>query len=338
MPAKRLNMRSIKRLFELRFQLKLTQREVARALNCGKTTVADYESRARRRGLVDYNQIALMSEDELLSLLGLISSHPCSTSPSCPEKPLPDWNIIHNELKTHKHVTLFLLWSEYRESFPEGYSYSRFCKHYRCWQQKLSVVLRQDHHAGEKAFVDYAGQTVKIIDSQTGEFREAEVFVGVLGASSYTYCEATWSQQLPDWIMSHRRMFEFFGGVPQIVIPDNLKSGVTKSDRYEATINSTYQEFAIHYGTCVIPARSSRPKDKAKAESGVLVVSRWILAALRHKTFHSLEELNSCIRSLLPKINGRKMRYVERSRRELFDSIDAPALGSLRSEPYHLSL
>ena len=333
MAAKRLEMRDIKRLFELRFKARLSQRQVARALGCGKTTVVDYELRAKRRGLCNYDQISSLNESELLSRLGLgvLTSHKGS---SLKDKPLPEWHTVNQELKSKKHVTLALLWSEYRETYPTGYSYSQFCEHYRRWQHKLSVTLRQDHLGGEKVFVDYAGSTVDIVDPITGEFRQAQIFVGVLGASSYTYCEATWTQQLPDWIMSHRRMFEFFGGVPQVTVPDNLKSGVTKSNRYEAKINRTYQDLAFHYGTCIIPARSGKAKDKAKAEAGVLVVSRWIIAALRHHTFYSLEELNSYISKLLLKINDRLLRYVNKSRRELFETLDLPALGQLCSEPY----
>ena len=333
MASERLAMRTIKELFRLRFQAKLSHRAVSRCLGCGRTTVQDYERRALLAGLDNFDKISSLTEADLLTKLNLKSHLNFFNASLRKEQSLPDWNYIKSEL-SKKHVTLSLLWEEYRVEHPEGYGYSQFCEHYRRWRQKLSVVLRQDHHAGEKVFVDYAGRTVEIIDPRTGESREAQIFVGVLGASSYTYCEATWSQQLPDWIMSHRRMFEFFEGVPQIIIPDNLKSGVTKSHRYEATINATYQELATHYGTCVIPARGSKPRDKAKAEAGVLVVSRWILAALRHKTFHSLEELNTCISNLLPKINNRKMRYVERSRRKLFETIDAPALGVLPIEPY----
>jgi transposase len=197
--------------------------------------------------------------------------------------------------------------------------------------------MKQEHKAGEKVFIDYAGRTLEIVNPETGEVRDAQVFVGVLGASNYTYVEATWSQSLSDWLMSHRRMFEFFDGVPQILVPDNLKSGVTKPNRYEATINRSYQDLSEHYGTCVIPARVRKPKDKAKAEGGVLLASRWIMAALRNKTFYSLEELNEAIAILLEKLNNKKMRYYKKSRKELFESIDKPALGQLRSTPYIFS-
>jgi len=326
-------MKTIKRLLELRFQAKLSQIQVARSLGCGKTTVVDYEKRAIKYGLSDYATIQNFSEEELLIRLGLNSDSVFSSTPLRKDKFLPEWSSLHQELGK-KHVTLALLWSEYREEHSAGYSYSQFCEHYRRWQQKLSVVLRQEHKAGEKVFVDYAGTTIGIVDLKTGEIKASQIFVGVLGASSYTFVEATWTQTLPDWLISHRRMLEFFFGVPQILVPDNLKSGITKPDRYEADVNRSYQEFAEHYGTCVIPARSRKPRDKAKAEAGVLVASRWIIAALRSKIFHSLEDLNEAIVPLLERINNKKMRYVNKSRKELFEDIDRPALGTLRQTPY----
>ena len=329
-------MKTIKRLFELRYQAKLSQRQVAKALGCGRTTIQRYERIASKKGLTDFSLINSLSEQELLCRLGLGGDFRFLSTPLRKDKLLPDWSEIYREL-SKKHVTLALLWSEYKEDNPEGYQYSQFCEHYKRWRQKLSVSLRQEHKAGEKAFVDYAGSTIDIIDSETGEVRAAQIFVGVLGVSSYTYVETTWSQSLPDWLMSHRRMFEFFSGVPQILVPDNLLSGITKPDRYEATVNRSYQDLSEHYETCVIPARVRKPKDKAKAEAGVLLASRWILAALRNKTFCSLEELNEAIQVLLEKLNNKKMRHFKKSRRELFEAIDQPALGSLRSKPYIFS-
>lgn len=197
--------------------------------------------------------------------------------------------------------------------------------------------MRQEHRAGEKLFVDYAGATIPIVERGTGRVGQAQVFVGVLGASSYTYVEATWSQQLPDWLTSHKRAIEFFGGVPQIIVPDNLRSGITKPDRYESEINRSYQELAEHYGTCVIPARVRKPKDKAKAEAGVLLASRWIIAALRNKTFYSLEDLNDAIAVILEKLNNKQMRHFKKSRQELFESLDKPALGRLPEVPFQYS-
>ncbi len=194
--------------------------------------------------------------------------------------------------------------------------------------------MRQDHRAGEKLFVDYAGQTVPIIDCATGEIREAQIFVAVLGASNYTYAEATWSQSLPDWIGSHRRTFSFLGGVPELVVPDNLRSGVSKAHRYEPDTNPTYQDMALHYGVVVLPARVRKPRDKAKVEGGVLVVERWILAALRHRQFFSLLELNAAISELLVRLNARPFRKLPGCRREHFEQLDRPALQPLPAEPY----
>ncbi|NAT51357.1 IS21 family transposase, partial [Pseudomonas syringae] len=186
-------------------------------------------------------------------------------------------------------------WQEYRLAHPQGFQYSWFCEHYRLWAAKVDVVMRQEHRAGEKLFVDYAGQTAPIIDRQTGEIRQAQIFGAVLGASSYTFAEATWSQKLPDWLGSHVRCFVFFGGTTQILVPDNLRSGVTKAHRYEPDINPSYRDLAEHYGIAVLPARSRKPKDKAKVEVGVQVVERWILAVLRNRQFFSLGELNTAI-------------------------------------------
>lgn len=229
---------------------------------------------------------------------------------------------------------MFLLWQEYREHHPQGYQYSWFCERYRHWLGKQDLVMRQDHRAGEKLFVDYAGQTVGVINPYTGEIREAQIFVGVLGASNYTYAEATWTQGLPDWIGSHQRTFSFLGGVPEIVVPDNLRAGVSKAHRYEPDINPTYQEFAAHYGVAVIPARVRRPKDKSKAEGGVLLVERWILAVLRNREFFSLAELNQAIRGLLEQLNTRPFKKLPGCRHDLFTSLDQPALRSLPVTPY----
>ena len=246
---------------------------------------------------------------------------------------LPAWPVIHHELK-RKGVTLFLLWQEYREQCPLGYQYSWFCDRYRQWLGKLDLVMRQDHRAGEKLFVDYAGQTVPIVDPHTGEIHDAQIFVAVLGASNYTYSEATWTQGLADWIGSHQRAFAFLGGVPEIVVPDNLKSGISKAHRYEPDINPTYQELASHYGVAVIPARVRRPKDKAKVEIGVQVVERWILARLRNRTLFSLAELNRAIRELLKGLNTRPFKKLPGCRQDLFEQLDQPALRSLPITPY----
>jgi transposase len=231
-------------------------------------------------------------------------------------------------------VTLSLLWEEYRAAHPDGYSLSHFCDLYRNWEGRLAPTMRQTHVAGEKMFVDYAGSTIDIVDGTTGEVHEAQIFVAVLGASSYTYAEATWTQKLPNWIASHSRAFAFFGGVPAQVISDNLKSGVTKACFYDPQVNRTYAEMAAHYGTAVIPARPRKPRDKAKVEVGVQVVERWILAKLRNRRFFSLAEANATIRQLLDQLNARVTRHLGASRRQLFEQLDRPALLDLPVEPY----
>jgi len=231
-------------------------------------------------------------------------------------------------------VTLQLLWLEYKQDHPGGLQYSQFCERFRQWKGRVDRVLRQEHRAGEKVFVDFAGQTLEVVCRETGEVREAQIFVGVLGASSYTYAEALQSQELPEWIAAHVRMYEFFGGVPRLTVPDNLKAGVRQACFYEPDINPTYQELAAHYGTTVLPTRVAKPRDKAKVEVGVQVVERWILARLRNHTFFSFAELNQQIRRLLDVLNDRPFQKIEGSRRTLFESLDRPALQALPETPY----
>jgi len=327
MPAKRLSMRKIKEVLRLKWAKDLSNRQIARICGIGRPTVAEYLRRAEAAGLT-WPLPAGLDEAALERRL-----FPPPPALPAQVRGLPDWAVVHRALK-RKGVTLFLLWQEYRQAHPEGYQYSWFCEHYRAWQGKLDVVMRQDHRAGEKLFVDYAGQTVPVVDRATGESREAQIFVAVLGASNYTFAEATWTQGLPDWIASHQRCFEFLGGVPELVVPDNLRAGVNRAHRYEPDINPTYQDMAEHYGVAVLPARVRRPRDKAKVEAGVLVVERWILARLRHRTFFSLAELNAALRGLLEKLNNRPFRKLPGSRREHFERLDRPALRPLPAEPY----
>ena len=251
-------------------------------------------------------------------------------------RPVPRWSEVHRELRA-KGVTLALLWEEYKAVHPEGLQYSWFCEQYRAWASKLDVVMRQEHRAGEKLFVDSAGHTVGVVDRRTGELRQAQVFVAVLGASSSTYAEATWTQGLADWVGSHVRAFEFFGGCPELVVPDNLRAAVSRAHppAYAgADTNPTYHDLARHYGVAVLPARVRRPRDKAKVEVGVQVVERWILAALRHRTCFSLAELNAAIAELLQRLNARALRKLPGSRRSLFEQLDRPALRPLPTERY----
>ncbi len=230
-----------------------------------------------------------------------------------------------------------LLWSEYSQANSQGYGYSRFCDLYRAWAKTLDVVMRQSHKAGEKMFVDYAGMTMGVVDRKTGEVKQAQIFVAVLGASSYTYVEATWTQELPNWIASHVRAFEFFGGTSELLIPDNLKSGVVLAHRYEPTLNATYQEMARHYQAAILPARPLKPRDKAKVESGVQVAERWILAALRNRTFFSLHELNEALWERLKDYNEKPFQKLPGSRLQQFETLEKPALKPLPQYPYEFA-
>ena len=251
-----------------------------------------------------------------------------------PPRPAVDFDELHRQLVTHKHVTLQLLWEEYRENHPDGYGYSRFCELYQRWSRNQDVVLRQEHRAGEKMFVDWAGPTVPIYDPQTGEAAPASVFVAVLGASTYTFAWAALNQTLPNWIDCHIRAFEYFSGVTKLIVPDNPRTGVDRACRYEPDLNRTYHEMSQHYGTAIMPARPRKPRDKAKVENGVLVAERWILAALRHRKFFSLGELNEAIAGLLDRLNHRPFRKREGTRASLYAELDRPALQPLPAERY----
>ena len=326
MPAKRLSMRKIKEVLRLRAQ-GLSDREIARSVKAARTTVRRIRRRAEGAGL-SWPLPNDLTESALETLL--FPPHP---PPGTHERPVPDWKYIYAELR-RKGVTLQLLWLEYKEVHPDGYQYSRFCDLYGQWKECLDPVLRQEHKAGEKTFVDYAGQTVPVVDPETGEVREAQIFVGVLGASNFTFAEATWTQSLPDWTSSHVRMFEYFGGVSELLIPDNLGSGVSKACRYEPEVNPTYQELATHYGTAVLPTRKAAARDKAKVENGVLVGERWLLAPLRNHTFFGLGELNRELACALDVLNDRPFQKLEGSRRSLFESLDRPVLKPLPTTRY----
>ncbi len=310
MSQKRLSMRKIEEILRLKYGKGLPHREIARSCGVSAATISDYVMRAKLAGL-SWPLPEGLSEGEVEERL-----FPACAQQTGREIAQPDWAKIHQELR-RKSVTLSLLWVEYRQAHPEGYSYSQFCHRYRTWSKGLNPTMRQQHRAGEKLFIDYAGQTIPVIDPATGEVWQAQIFVAVLGASSYTYAEAHASQSLPHWIGAHVRALTFLGGVPEVLVPDNLKAGVKSPHLYEPDINPTYQEFAHHYGVAVVPARTRKPKDKAKAEVGVQVVERWILARLRDRTFFSLAELNQAIGELLKELNERPMRHLEKSRRAL---------------------
>ncbi|HEX5206159.1 MAG TPA: IS21 family transposase [Steroidobacteraceae bacterium] len=313
----------------------MSRRQLARIAGCSKTAVSDCLRRAHVAGLSDWLAVEGLDEEELERRL--YPSQANTKLKGRRPRPLPDWAEIRAELARRDHqVTLALLWQEYKAQHPDGYQYSQFCDLYRNFEKKLSVVLRQAHRGGEKTFVDFC-DGIPLIDIETGELIPTELFVGALGASSYTFATATLSQELPVWLDSHVRMYEYFQGVSALTICDNLRSGVTRPDRYEAEVNATYRDFASHFGTCVFPTRVRKPRDKGKVEAAVLVAQRWILAALRHRRFYHLEEMNAAIAELLEKLNNRVMRHVKQSRRELYERLDRPALKPLPARRYQFA-
>ena len=327
MPAERLSMRKIREVLRLSLGGKLSPRSVAQSCGIGRTTVREYLERTRRAGL-SWPLPEGLSDSELEALL-----FSPVVSPTDAARPLADWKLIHAE-RQRRAVTLFLLWEEYKAVHPDGYEYSRFCDLYREWAGTLPVWMRQEHKAGEKLFVDYAGMTMPVMDRETGEVRQAQIFVATLGASHYTYAEATWTQTLPEFIASNVRALEFIGGVPSLVVPDNLSSAVSHACRYDPDANPAYAEWAAFYGTAIMPARVRRPRDKSPVESGVKGVEQRILAKLRNRTFFSLTELNQAISILLVQYNRRPFQQLEGSRRSQFDQLDKPALKPLPAARY----
>jgi transposase len=319
-------MRKISEVLRLRYELKRSYRDIARSLNIGTTSVSDYLARARTAG-IEWPLPEGMSEEDLFSKLFLPAKN------SAKQRPLPSWEWVYQELRK-KGVTLQLLWREYRDMHSTGLSYTQFCERYRAYTKATTPVMRQIHKGGEKTFVDYAGMTVPWIDPTTGEIHEAQIFVGSLGASQFTFAEATATQSLPDWIQSHIRMWEYFGGVSEVVVPDNLKSGVTKTHPYDPDINANYQHVGEHYGFAIVPARVVRPKDKAKVENAVGCIERQVLAPLRHITFTSIAQINAAIKPRLSAFNQKSFQKMKTSRQALFDEVDKPALKPLPPEKY----
>lgn len=322
-------MRKIEEVLRLHHAGRRSNREIAQAVRVSPTTVADYLRRARQAGLTWPLADGLT---ERAVEAALFPPAPASRI----KRPEPDWAAVHRQL-SRSGVTLELLWQEYRERHPDGYQYSAFCLHYRAFARALPVTLRQSHAPGERLFVDYSGQTVPVIDAITGEEHRAQIFVAVLGASNYTFVEATWSQGLADWLGSHVRCLEFLGGVPELLVPDNLKSAVKSPSRYEPDLNPSYAELAAHYGVTVLPARVRKPRDKAKVEAGVLLAQRWILARLRHRRFFGLDEVNRAIRPLLAELNRRPFKRLPGSRQSVFGTVDRPALKPLPPARYEFA-
>jgi transposase len=331
MPARReLTMRQIRQMLRLQYE-RVGERQIARTLGIARSTVQDNLKRALKAGIAWPVPVELTDDILEQQLFGR-----GGVKPGRRLHDEPDWATLSRELK-RPGVNLMVLWEEYHDTHPEGYGYSRFCDLYREFERKLSPVMRQHHVAGEKVFVDYSGKKLAIADPKTGEVREAEIFVAVLGASNYTYAEATWTQALPDWIGAHVRMFRFFGGVTRVVVPDNLKSGVNKASFYDPEINRSYAMMAAHYGVTILPARPYRPRDKAKVEAGVRFAQAYILGRLRHQTFFSLEEANRAIAQVLKDMNGRVMRRLGLSRSDLFQSVEKPALRPLPESDYEFA-
>ena len=321
-------MRQLREILRLRLHADLSMRQIKHSLRISLGAIQKVTSKAQAQNL-DWSAIEALNDQELARLF-----YPASDTRTSGDLALPDWVDVHRELR-RKGVTKHLLWEEYSQQYPNrSYSYPQYCHLYQVWVKKQRRSMRQVHKAGDKLFVDYAGQTVPIINGNTGEIRMAEIFVAVLGASNYTYCEATWTQSLPDWLGSHVRTFDFLGGVPKLVVPDNLKSGVTKACRYDPDLNASYQQLAAHYGVAIMPARPYKPQDKSKAEVGVQIIERWILARLRHHSFFSLAELNQCIRALLAEANNKPFKQLKGTRQQWFDSLDKPALGELPKQVY----
>jgi transposase len=331
--SERLTMRKVREVLRLKFECELSERQIAASCGISKGAVNDYLRRARGAG-IGWQLARSMSDAEvearLFKQLGRHEPHV--------RAPI-DHEWVHRELR-RAGVTLQLLWVEYQHAVGSRgddcrpYQYSQFCDLYAAWRSRLTVSMRQVHRAGEKAFVDYSGKKPCIVDAATGEVREVELFVMVLGASNYTYAEATLTQSLPDFLASHVRAFEYFGVVPQVLVPDQLRSAISGPDRYDPEVNVAYLEMAQHYGMAVLPARPRKPKDKAKVEAGVLVAQRWILACLRNRTFFSIDDLNAAIAELLEQLNSRPFQKLQGCRRSAFECIDRPAMKPLPSTRY----
>ena len=329
MSRKGLSMRTVREILRLRLGVGLSADNVAKSCKISKATVLQYEKR-----FIESGMSWPVPDDMDDTALKRIVRKPREKGK--PRHELPDMTHLIEEMR-RPHVTLYLLWMEYREANPNGYSYTQFCYYYKEAKKHLDVTLRQFHKAGEKVFTDYAGDTATIIDPKTGSKIPVYLFVATLGASSYTFAEGVVCMNTPSWIDSHIHAFEFFGGVPEIIVPDNTKCAVIRPDRYEPDLNPEFADMAAHYGAAVIPARVRRPRDKAKVENAVLVAERWILAALRNRTFFSLAELNEAIAELLERLNSRKFKQIDATRSELFAKLDAPALAPLPVNRYQFA-
>lgn len=324
-------MRKLREFLRLHFENKLSARAIAKSVGMSPSTAQGYVSRIRVAGLTWPLPPELDSDVALTRLLFAEAN-----SPSKETRPEPDWAAVHLELK-RKHVTKQLIWEEYKAAKPDGFQYSAFCLHYAAWAARLQLSMRQEHRVGEKLFIDFSGDGIDVVDPLTGEVKVAKLFVAVLGASSYTYVEPVLHEDLPTWVQCHINALDFFEGTTQLWVPDNPKVGVTKPDRYEPDLNPTYADLASHYGVAVIPARVRRPKDKAKVEAAVLLAERWIIAALRKQSFFSIAEVKAAVKPMVEKLNSRPMRRLKKSRRQLYEELDMPALKALPTRRYEFT-
>jgi transposase len=321
-------MKDIRSILRLTHESGLSVREVSERLGLSKSTVSTYLLRAREAGLDGWPLPEGCSDDAALErrLFRQMGRPPRDTTE-------PDWQLISREMK-RKSVTLLLLWQEYREAHPDGFGYTWFCDKFGAYEKRANPAYRHRHSAGAEMQTDYAGQTIPLIDPDTGEVHAAQLFVAVLGASSYTFAVASLHQQLPDWIDGQVRALEYFGGTPGSIVCDNLKAGVAKALWFEPTLTATFAAMAEHYDTTVLPTRPAKPRDKGKVEGAVLIVERWIIARLRNQQFFDLSVLNAEIAKLLEMLNGKIMRHVGRSRREMFEEIERATLRPLPVERF----
>jgi len=323
MPGRRIEMRKLKEALRLKLTARLSNRKIALITGLGKSAVSKHVRRAKELGL-DWGRLESMAEEAIAALLYSEGEQAESGG-----LVIPDWDKIARELR-RKGVTKLLLWQEYKEDHgARAYSYSRFCELYAGWRGAIEPVMRFEHAAGEKCFVDYAGQTLEVVDPETGEAREAEVFVATLGASNYTFVDVTWTQRSVDFLASHQRAVEHFGGVPKIFVLDNLKSGVTKADWYEPLMNRSYEDLMSHLNAVAIPGRVRKSRDKAKVENGVLQVERWVLAPLRNQLLIGLDAARTAVLEQLDKLNDRPFQKMTGSRTSVFEELDRPALQPL---------
>lgn len=331
MSQERLSVRKIREVIRLHDELELSNRAISRVCKVSNSTVGEYLERAEKAGL-SWPLPEGLSEGELYQCL-----FPEKRKINPKGRPLPNWEEMHREL-SKRGVTLTLLWKEYRERYPDGYGYTQFREYYQSWNKTHTNTMCLPHTAGEEMEVDYAGMTVPITNPETGEISRAQVFVATLPASNYTYVEIQPSQELVHWLGGHVRAFTFFGGVPKTICPDNLKCGVKTPNRYEPELNPSYHELAEHYQVAVMPARVRRPRDKAHVENSVQNIERWVLAPLRKRTFFSIAEANRSIQPLLQALNQREMAQLGKSRRQLFEELDQPALRPFPERPYEFSV